>query len=120
MAIISNSAKVTAEAMNTIHDNISETIARNMVDYVLGTICTKGETAIRFFPVIQRYDGGTNSFILTQYVEITDIVRCKDCKHYSKLKEDSQFIGWCYERQTHGWKPDDFCNKGESMKGAGE
>ena len=45
-----------------------------------------------------------------------DIVRCKDCKHYSKLKEDSQFIGWCYERQTYGWEQDDYCNKGESMR----
>lgn len=42
-----------------------------------------------------------------------DIVRCKDCKHYSKLKEGSQFIGWCYEWHTCGWEEDDYCSKGE-------
>lgn len=44
----------------------------------------------------------------------TEVVRCKDCKHYS-VKGETTFFGWCgsWNRPTSEMR---FCSKGERIK----
>ena len=61
--------------------------------------------------------------------DVSQVVRCKDCKHFKHYGKTSLLIdgknikaGWCYRRARHNEEyrmtPEDFCSYGERKEGA--
>ena len=77
-----------------------------------------------FKPPIIRNDGKSVAHLLAleaiakavDALEVTEVVRCKDCKYYTQFRNEE--LGEC---EGYGLrKPEDFCSRGERMDGGEE
>ena len=105
--------------IETICEKTMEKINNDTLRYVYDITC-KYAIAVDKEELLKALHYDRNQFkegyLKGREDERADIVRCKDCKHNSKLTKDSQFVGWCYKWQTHVLEYEDYCSKAERMK----
>ena len=65
---------------------------------------------------IEKYHELQHQFVMlgATFADLTEVVRCKDCKHYIVEGITTQY-GWCHEYK-HSVDEDDYCSYGDAKK----